>query len=119
MKSQWIIELHSDVRSEIAALPKQVRISLGAALNAVEVDGPDLGRPRVDTLKGSKHTNMKELRFDAEGGVWRFAFAFDVERSAVVLVGGDKQGKDQRRFYEWLIATADARLTAHIEGIEK
>ena len=107
------------MRSEIAALPKQVRINLGAALDAVEVDGPDLGRPRVDTLKGSQHANMKELRFDAEDGVWRFAFAFDPARNAVVLVGGDKQGKDQRRFYEWLIATADARFTAHIEGIGK
>ena len=107
------------MRSEIAALPKQVRINLGAALDAVEVDGPDLGRPRVDTLKGSQHANMKELRFDAEDGVWRFAFAFDPARNAVVLVGGDKQGKDQRRFYEWLIATADARFTAQIEGIGK
>jgi len=119
VQRQWNIELHPDVRHEIAALPKQVRISLGAALDAVEVDGPDLGRPRVDTLKGSQHTNMKELRFDAEDGVWRFAFAFDPARNAVVLVGGDKQGKDQRRFYEWLIATADARFTAHIEGIGK
>lgn len=119
MQRHWNIELHPDVRSEIAALPKQVRINLGAALDAVEVDGPDLGRPRVDTLKGSQHANMKELRFDAEDGVWRFAFAFDPARNAVVLVGGDKQGKDQRRFYEWLIATADARFTAHIEGIGK
>jgi len=119
VKRQWTIELHTDVRSEIAALSKQVRLNLGAALNAVEVDGPDLGRPRADTLKGSEHANMKELRFDAEGGVWRFAFAFDPERSAVVLVGGDKQGKDQRRFYEWLISTADARFTEHMERMGK
>src|SRR3546814_4259362 len=37
--------------------------------------------PHADTLGGSKHTNMKELRFNADGGVWRVAFAFDPERS--------------------------------------
>jgi hypothetical protein len=61
---------------------------------------PHLSRPTVDTLKGSKHANMKELRFDCEGGVWRVAFAFDTERAAILLVGGDKGGADQRRFYK-------------------
>ena len=50
--------------------------------------GSQLGRPRVDTLKGSRHANMKELRFDAADGVWRVAFAFDPKRSAVLLIAG-------------------------------
>ena len=29
----------------------------------------------VDTLKGSSFSNMKELRFNADDGVWRVAFA--------------------------------------------
>ena len=37
--------------------------------------GPSLGRPRVVTLKGSRYTNMKEIRLDADNGVWRSAFA--------------------------------------------
>lgn len=48
----------------------------------LEAFGPQLGRPKVDTLTGSKHANMKELRFDAADGVWRVAFAFDPERTA-------------------------------------
>jgi hypothetical protein len=60
--------------------------------------GPNLGRPNVDTLKGSKHTNMKELRFNCDDGVWRVAFAFDPVRHAILLVGGDKAGADQKRF---------------------
>ena len=32
----------------------------------LEQFGPQLGRPRVDTLNGSRHANMKELRFDAK-----------------------------------------------------
>ena len=52
----------------------------------------------MDTLKGSKHTNMKEVRFAWAGEVWRVAFAFDPKRQAILLVGGDKGGTDQRRF---------------------
>ena len=81
--------------------------------------GPQLGRPHVDTLKGSKHANMKELRFDAADGVWRAAFAFDALRQAVVLVAGDKSGESQARFYRTLIATADKRFDAHLAQQKK
>ncbi len=58
----------------------------------IEALGPTLGRPRVDTLKGSRHANMKELRFTADDGVRRIAFALDPERTAVLLVAADKVG---------------------------
>jgi hypothetical protein len=57
-----------------------------------------LSRPRVDTLNGSRHANMKELRFNAANGVWRFAFAFDPNRQAIILCGGDKTGGSEKRF---------------------
>ena len=52
-------------------------------------------------------------------GLWRFAFAFDPKRRAIVLVGGDKQGERSARFYGWLIKTADARFAAHIAELKK
>ena len=67
----------------------------------------------MDTLKDSKHGNMKELRFDAADGVWRVAFAFDTHRQAILLVAGDKSGGSEKRFYRSLIATADKRLDEH------
>lgn len=76
--------------------------------------GPNLGRPTVDTLKGSRHTNMKELRLSWNGQVWRVAFAFDPQRHAILLVGGDKGGADQRRFYKRLINVADDRYDKHL-----
>jgi hypothetical protein len=57
---------------------------------------------------------MKEGRFKAEGGVWRVAFAFDPERKAVLLVGGDKSGVSQKRFYKGLIDKADERFDEHL-----
>jgi hypothetical protein len=95
--------LHEDVRTEILAL------SL-----VLEKFGPQLGRPRVDTLHGSRHANMKELRFHAADGEWRVAFAFDPNRRAILLVAGDKSGGSQKRFYRELIRKADERLTAHL-----
>ena len=79
--------------------------------------GPSLGRPQVDTLNGSKHANMKELRFKAEGGVWRIAFAFDPNREAVVLVGGDKSGGSETRFYKTLIKKADDRYDSYLSDL--
>jgi hypothetical protein len=77
-----------------------------------------MGRPRVDTLTGSRHANMKELRFDAADGVWRFAFAFDPARKAIILCGGDKSGGSQKRFYRQLIEKADRRFDDHLAELK-
>jgi hypothetical protein len=90
-----------------------------AAARVLAEYGPQLGRPYVDTLKRSKHANMKELRFDAAGGVWRVAFAFDPRRQRILLVAGDKSGVSQGRFYGQLLAKADQRFTAHLRRLEK
>ena len=81
--------------------------------------GPQLGRPRVDTLNGSRHANMKELRFDAAGGVCRVAFAFDPRRNAILLVAGDKSGGSEKRFYKLLIEKADRPLQRTFGPAEK
>ena len=79
--------------------------------------GPQLGRPHADTLNASSFANMKELRFEAEDGVWRVAFAFDPERTAILLVAGDKSGGSEKRFYKALIAKADKRYQAHLDRL--
>ena len=62
---------------------------------------------------------MKELRFSWNGQVWRVAFAFDPQRQAILLVGGDKGGADQRRFYKRLLAVADARYDDHVATLSQ
>ena len=86
----WIVRLADPFEDEFEALPENVQEELLARAKLLEEYGPNLGRPWVDTLKGSDHANMKELRFDAAGGVWRVAFAFDPERKALLLAAGDK-----------------------------
>lgn len=62
---------------------------------------------------------MKEMRFDAADGVWRFAFAFDPKRRAIILCGGDKSGGSQKRFYRHLIDTADKRFDSHLKAMKE
>jgi hypothetical protein len=113
----WAVKFHAEFLPEYNGLPEEVQDELLARLIVLRDEGPDLGRPTVDTLKGSKFKNLKELRFNCEG-VWRFAFAFDSNREAIILVGGDKQDEDEKAFYKKLIEIADRRLTAHIASLE-
>ena len=109
----WNIEFHFDFYSEFTEFPTDVRLELLAKLTLLQEFGPNLKRPHVDTLNGSTYTNRSELRFQAAGGVWRVAFAFDPRRSAILLVAGDKSGSSEKRFYKQLIKIADSRFTGH------
>ena len=98
---------------ELESLPEAVQDAVFARIEMLKEFGPELGRPTVDTLKGSRYVNMKELRFNVDRGVWRVAFAFDRERRAVLLVADNKAGVSERRFYRALIARADRRFDAY------
>lgn len=110
----WTVLEHPLFVQEREDLPEAVSDKLDAMVLLLEQIGPNLARPYADCLNASGHANMKELRFKLDG-VWRFAFAFDEERSAVVLVGGNKEGQNQKRFYKKLIAIADERFDEWLE----
>jgi hypothetical protein len=110
----WNVLLYDEFGVEITLLDEALQDELFAHAKLLAQFGPNLGRPTVDTLKGSNYANMKELRFSWNGEVWRVAFAFDPHREAILLVGGDKSGTDQRRFYKQLIAIADQRYSEHL-----
>jgi hypothetical protein len=74
---KWAVELADEFKPEFDELQEDVRNEVLALSLVLQEFGPQLGRPRVDTLKGSRHPNMKELRFGAADGEWRVAFAFD------------------------------------------
>ena len=88
----WTVRNHDAFDAEYDAMPETVQDELLAMIGILALYGPQLGRPHADTLGGSRHKNMKELRFNADGGVWRVAFAFDPEREAILLVAGNKAG---------------------------
>ena len=115
---EWEVGFDLAFAAEFDDLSITVQKELLAQVKLLEVFGPELGRPRVDTLKGSRHANMKELRFEAENGVWRVAFAFDPRRRAILLVAGNKSGVGEKRFYRQLIKKADKRFDAHLDRLK-
>lgn len=117
MTMGWTVLFHDDFDAEFRTLGQNLQDELLAHALLLRKFGPNLGRPTVDSLKGSRHMNMKELRFGWAGEVWRVAFAFDPRRRAILLVGGDKRGTDQKRFYRRLIAIADERLDRHLNEL--
>ena len=119
MDVAWAVEIGEEFEPEFDNLQEDVQIEILALSRLLQQFGPQLGRPRVDTLNDSGHANMKELRFSAAGGEWRVAFAFDKKRKAILLVAGDKSGGSEKRFYRELIRKADDRFDAHLARLRK
>src|ERR1700736_6097420 len=119
MEVKWAVEMADEFEPEFNVLHENVQTEVLALSLVLEEFGPQLGRPRVDTLNGSRHANMKELRFSAADGEWRVAFAFDPKRRAILLVAGDKSGGSERRFYRELIRRADHRFDAHLARVKQ
>lgn len=113
----WKVSLGDEFDMEFATLSQAVQDELLASAKLLGSCGPQLGRPHADTLNGSSFANMKELRFAADDGAWRVAFAFDPERNAILLVAGDKSGVSEKRFYKTLIDRADKRYQAHLDRL--
>jgi hypothetical protein len=89
-----------------------------AAIDALEQEGPNLGRPLADRIQGSQIHNMKELRpASSERSEIRILFVFDPRRSAILLVAGDKQGK-WKRWYDTAIDVAESRYEEHLTALE-
>lgn len=82
-------------------------------MRVLEERGPGLGRPLVDTVEGSRHANIKELRV----GTIRILFAFDPRRAAILLLGGDKRDRWQE-FYTQIIPLADRLFDEHLKQLE-
>ena len=112
----WKVKFHKDFQKEHAELPEQVKRKLTSVIKRLSNFGPNLGRPTVETLKGSSYSNMKELRFKCLNQEWRVAFVFDPARRAVLLVAGSKSGTNQRQFYSYLVSVAERRYLEHLES---
>ena len=121
---EWDVEYDEDFVAELEAIGREtgssaVQEEIAALALLLRRFGPQLRRPHCDTLNGSKHPNMKELRFTLPEREWRVAFAFDPRRRAILLVGGNKSGTPQKRFYRALIRVADARFDKHLKTLKQ
>ena len=100
----WEVEMTNEAQAWLLSLTDDEYDSIAYAIDALEDDGPQLGRPLVDSIKASRHHNMKELR--SVGGHLRALFCFDPRRAAIILLGGDKRN-DWTGWYGRNIPIAD------------
>lgn len=113
----WIVDIEL-IAEWLASLDGGSREQVVAAVELLEEHGPHLGRPLVDSVVGSRHKNMKELRPGSSGrSELRLLFAFDPERSAIILVAGDKAGA-WKRWYRQSIPKADDLFDEHLRTLK-
>ena len=112
----WNVEFTDQFEEWWETLSGDEQRALTAAVQLLERDGPALGRPLADTIKGSRHRNMKELRPPATA--LRVLFAFDPRRTAILLIGGNKQHR-WREWYVEFIPVADSLYDAHLAELRR
>jgi hypothetical protein len=115
---EWVVLFDEEFDTWLAAQERGLQVEVWASVGLLQSEGPNLSRPRVDTVKGSSFPNMKELRVQYKGDPWRILFAFDPSRKAILLVGGNKGG-DEKRWYKSHIRIADDRFARHLKSLKK
>lgn len=99
----WLTTLDGDSQEQVVAV-----------IELLEDHGPQLGRPIVDTVRASRHKNVKEFRPGSSGrSERRVLFAFDPERAAIMLIAGDKAG-NWDGWYRSNIPLADRLFDEHL-----
>ena len=111
----WDVEYTAEFGQWWETMDEDERESIVAGVKLLRQMGPLLGRPYADTVKASRHSNMKELRTQHRGRPLRTFDAFDPRRRAILLIGGDKTGDD--RFYDRMIPLADRLYDEHLQEL--
>ena len=111
----WIVEYTDEFEQWWQTLTEDQQEDLTMSVQLLRNLGPSLPRPHADTVKGSKHKNMKELRTQSKGRPLRTFYAFDPRRCAILLIGGDKTG--DKRFYEKMLPQAERLYDKHLKEL--
>ena len=112
----WSVEYTDEFGFWFEGLGPREQNTVVIAVEQLELLGPGLGRPWVDTVGGSRHPNLKELR--PRGGFLRILFAFDPRRTAILLTGGDKRNR-WADWYETAVPGADRLYEEYLEEIRR
>jgi hypothetical protein len=113
--STWDVEYTDEFHEWWQQLTVNQQDGIARGIELLRKLGPGLGRPHVDSVKGSRHSSMKELRTQCGGRPLRSFFMFDPRRTAIVLIGGDKTG--DKRFYKRMIPQADKLYDVYLDEL--
>lgn len=113
---RWTVLLTDEYADWLESLNEKAQNDIIADIRLLEEVGPTLSRPKSDTLYDSKLSNLKELITQHRGKPYRSLYAFDPNREAIMLLGGNKAGK--KRWYKENIPIAEARYQEHLDSLE-
>ena len=112
--SMWKVNATEEYEEWYKFLDKDSMSELYYLTELLKLNGPELSRPYADIIHGSKKIkNLKELRGRTSESVLRVSFFFDKERKAILLIGGDKKGVNEKKFYKDLIKKSEEIAEKH------
>jgi hypothetical protein len=114
---EWEVEYTDEFGVWWEALSSDEQGRIDASVRLLEEYGPALDHPHTSSVSQSRHQKMRELRIQIGGRPFRVLYAFDPNRAAILLLGGDKTGNE--RWYEVHVPIADRLYDEHIEGLRK
>jgi hypothetical protein len=113
----WEVEYTNEFERWWETLNEDEQESIAASVGLLEELGINLRFPHSSDINGSKHSHMRELRVQHKGDPYRILHAFDPQRAAILLIGGNKAGDD--RWYETFIPIADKLYDEHLTQLKK
>lgn len=116
MASSFEVEYTDEFEGWWNTLNEGEQSDVSAYVGLLEKKGPGLGFPYSSGVNGSQFSHMRELRVQHKGKPYRVLYAFDPRRTAILLIGGNKEGDD--RWYEKFIPQADRLYQDHLDEIE-
>ena len=116
-RMQWEVEYTDEFGDWWETLSAEQQADIESSVELLEAAGPNLSFPHSSGVTGSRHRHMRELRIQHKGKPIRIFYAFDPRRISILLIGGDKTGKN--RFYEQYIPIADKLYDAHLIEIKQ
>lgn len=114
---EWEVEYTNEFGKWWDTLSEKEQISVDAVVRLLERFGPSLAYPYSSAINTSEHSHMRELRIQHGGRPLRTLYAFDPRRTAILLIGGDKTGKDN--WYRIFVPIADRLYDEHIDQLKK
>lgn len=112
----WNVEYTNEFGDWWSTLDEDEQDSIAVTVTLLEQKGPHLPYPYSSSIEKSRHTHMRELRIQHQGDPYRVLYAFDPRRSAILLIGGNKAGKD--RWYDEYVPLADKLYDAHLQALK-
>ena len=113
----WEVEFTDEFGAWWDTLTEGAQDAVDRVVGLLEARGPRLGHPFTSGVATSRHPHLRELRVQHRGRPLRVLYAFDPRRAAILLIGGDKTGRD--RWYDECVPIADRLYDEHLDELRR